>query len=448
MEHKKTHVTNSKKLFLATLFVALIALPLTVIKLQSQKDQRSSATAATVVSFAPTSSQTAPIQKNPNETIPLDIMVNPGTNAVSIVTVVVQYDPAKLSLDQATGFQANAAVFPTITEGPVFANGQFAIGLSIGSDPTRAVTSSVKAGTLTFTAIDGTGTAPTIVSFTTQTSVQSVGANDSANENVLQSTVPAVIAISGTATNPTTNPQQSPIPTADQGTPIPTTAGDMVTPSGTQTSPIPSGIGGNDNPIPTLAITPVASGSAYTPEQFKQFLTLLFSNRIINMRNVLLKISKGQSIPPGQLKRLQKEQEPIVTFFTQLVQLLKTSTTQQNATQAAASGLNGMLNNYQTSNNQLDSFSQGLQGVITDLQTQGADMTSAQAQLTEMKSHIKTVGGLTRSSQDALSSATTQTELKSSVTKVEDNVTKIKSEFAKAKENLSSIRTALQGKQK
>lgn len=438
------------KFLLITLFVALIALPLTVVRLQNQKDQRSSATPATVLSFTPSSSLTTPIQKNLNDPLLLDVMLDPGTNQVSIVTVVIQYDPAKLSINQTNGFQPNMLAFPTTMEGPIFGIGQVAIKLSIGSDPTKAIVAPVKVGTVTFTTIDGTATGTTPVSYTSQTSAQSIGASDSAAENVIQSTTPAIIAIAGTATNPTTPPQVTPFPTIDQGTPIPTSNIPSPTPTTSSVptavpSVIPTGIGG---PIPTIAITPVASGSAYTPGEIRRILSILFSNRVINMKNILSKISKGKQIPAGQLKRLQKEQEPIITFFTQLIQLLQQPAGQQNPAQAVTKGVNGMLTSYQSASNLLASFSQGIQGVVNEQQRQGTNTTAIQTQLDSMNAHIQKIDVLIRDSQNILSTASASATVKTSIKAVKGNMKQIRSEFTQANQDLRAIRAIVRTNKK
>lgn len=222
---------NGKKLFLiGFIVVLLIGIPLTVYLLQQQQEVRSRAEASTNLAFNPSSTSSAPIQKNVGDSIPLDISVDPGKNLVSFVKLEIQYDPSVLATASGA-FKANTDAFPSVLEGPVYSDGKIAVTLSVGPDPTKAIQSKVTAGTITFTALKNTdpGT-PTLVTFTSNTQVLSIGSNDQASENVLSSATPATIAIAGssvsvTPTEPVTTPSEVPTDTpAISGAPSPTTA--------------------------------------------------------------------------------------------------------------------------------------------------------------------------------------------------------------------------------
>jgi hypothetical protein len=226
---------TAKKLFLFGFLVVLLAgIPATIYLVQQQQEQRSRAAKATILNYSPDSSATAPISKQVGDSIPLDIMVNPGTNLVSFVKLEIDYDPDKLATASAA-FQANTAAFPSVLEGPIYSPGKIAVTLSVGPDPTKAIQTLTKAATVTFKAIANTpaGT-PTLVTYGTSTQVLSIGSQDQASENVLSSANPATIVIGGSATLsstpipiPTASPTDTPIPSAtsvpaDTGTPTPT----------------------------------------------------------------------------------------------------------------------------------------------------------------------------------------------------------------------------------
>lgn len=266
---------NGKKLFLiGFIVILLIGIPVSVYLLQQQQETRSRAQKSTTLTFAPDSSQTSPIQKKVGDTIPLDITVNPGTNLVSFLKLQIQYDTDKLATASANAFAPNTVIFPTVLEGPIYSPGKIEITLSVGPDPTKAVQSLAKAGTVTFTALANTPDGqPTLVTYGPTTQVLSIGSTDQASENVLSSSSPATIAIGGEAVSPTTVP----IPTGTltptpeiTNAPTPTTAlVDTPTPGATLTpifTPTPTGTGpATPNQVPVcnnLAVDRETTGVA------------------------------------------------------------------------------------------------------------------------------------------------------------------------------------------
>jgi len=125
------------------------------------------------------------------------MMVNPGTNLVTFIKYQVSYDATKLQPVSTDPFTVNTAAFPTKVEGPIMSSGQIAQSVSVGSDPTKAIQTTTKVGTLNFKAIASTSGTPTVVSFTSITQALSAGSGDQAAENVISTTIPANIAISG-----------------------------------------------------------------------------------------------------------------------------------------------------------------------------------------------------------------------------------------------------------
>jgi hypothetical protein len=246
---------NGKKLFLiGFIVVLLVGIPLTVYLLQKQQETRSRAEKSTNITFAPDSSESAPIQKNVGDAIPLDIMVDPGKNLVSYVKLEIQYDPDKLATASANAFQANSAVFPQVMEGPIYSTGKISVTLAIGPDPTKAIQIKSKAATVTFKALSNTGGTPTRVTYGSNTQSLSIGSGDQASEDVLSSATPATIVIGGSSSlsgTPEALPTGTPEPTAEvptaelSPTPLPTAAVPTAAPSPTQPvgGPAPTALG-------------------------------------------------------------------------------------------------------------------------------------------------------------------------------------------------------------
>jgi hypothetical protein len=246
---------NKKKYFLiGFIIVLLIGIPLTIYLIQKQQEVRSRAEKSTNITFTPDSSATAPLQHNVGDLIPLDILVNPGTNLVSYVKIEIQYDPDKLATSGASTFKANTVAFPGVFEGPIYTPGKIALTLSVGPDPTKAIQQLTKAGTLTLKAIANTPAGnPTLVTYGSNTQVLSIGSNDQASENVLSSATPATIAIGGSAIVPTSEETPQPIPT-DYLSPTPTgVPGDTATPAPTE---MPT-----ETPIPAATATPAPTSA-------------------------------------------------------------------------------------------------------------------------------------------------------------------------------------------
>jgi PKD domain len=261
---------SGKRLFLiGFVVILLVGIPLTVYLLQQQQNTQSRAEKATNLAFSPDSTSAAPIQKNVGDSVPLDITVDPGKNLVSFVKLEIQYDPSVLATASADAFKPNTTAFPSVLEGPVYTPGKISVTLSVGPDPTKAIQQKVTAATITFSAIKNTpaGT-PTLVTYTTNTQVLSIGSNDQASENVLSSATPATIAIGGAA--PTEGiPSGTPEPTAavsPTDVPAATTAPTSPPITDATATPAPTGTGGStNNASPTcssLAVDRETSGAA------------------------------------------------------------------------------------------------------------------------------------------------------------------------------------------
>lgn len=222
--------SSAKKFFLVGFIVLLlVGIPVSVYFLQQQQITTQQAEQSTIFSFSPDSTETNPITKTVGDTISLDVMVNPGKNAVTSVTLEINYDADKLEVASGS-FVPDPINFPTLLSGgPVYTPGKIVASIGISS-PDKAITTITKAATITFKALAPTDNgAPTSIAYTGNNIATSNGGNDQVLENVFSSQIPAFIAISAasepTAT-PTTIPTETPTagPTAvPSDTPTPTT---------------------------------------------------------------------------------------------------------------------------------------------------------------------------------------------------------------------------------
>jgi len=191
---------STKYTIVTFIVLLLISTSLTLFLLKSRQEQRSHAEKSSTLSFLPDSS-TTPIQKNPDEPVDLNLKINPGNNLVTSLKFQISYDPTKLQLSTAEPFTINATAFPVKVEGPLVTGNSLVGTFSIGSDSTKVIKSTTNVGTVHFKAIGGTGGTPTLVTFSSGTLVLSSAATDQSSENVLSSTTPAKILISGNASS-------------------------------------------------------------------------------------------------------------------------------------------------------------------------------------------------------------------------------------------------------
>jgi hypothetical protein len=223
--------SGKRLLLFGFIIILLIGIPLSLYLVQQQQEVRSHAEKSTTLSLTP-----ATTTKGVGDTIPLDVMIDPGKNLASFVKLEITYDPTKLSIDQQTGFVPNPSTFPITVEGPVFSSGKILVSLSIGANTTAAISTVSKVATITFKALETTSGSTTSVGMGPQTQVLAstgpqTGSNDQASEDVLSTTNPAAITITGaTVTTITPNPSVT-ITTAPTVTLVPT-----ATPTPTQTS--------------------------------------------------------------------------------------------------------------------------------------------------------------------------------------------------------------------
>lgn len=197
-----------KKLFgLGLLLIALVGIPATVFIFKQQQDNRSRADKTVILSYEPSSTQSAPVLVPAGTTFSLDVFVDPGPSAVSYVKAELTYDTTQF--EAAGGFIPNQDAFSQVIESSN-APGKVVATLSVGSDTSKALKAKTKIGTLTLKTLtsvpsNATGT----ISFGPDSQALALSANASFNENVIASTVPAYVKFSSPATTCGTTPSDT-----------------------------------------------------------------------------------------------------------------------------------------------------------------------------------------------------------------------------------------------
>lgn len=120
-------------LLLAVLLLLIIGTALLVSFLPQRQTTQQEASGATSLSFTPESSLATPISKKIGDTLDLDLIVNPGTDAVTFIKFQIQYDPTKLEITSTNPFTLDTALFSGFVEGPVLENGLITQSVSVGS---------------------------------------------------------------------------------------------------------------------------------------------------------------------------------------------------------------------------------------------------------------------------------------------------------------------------
>ena len=132
--------SGKKLLLFGFIAVLLIVIPLTVYLVGQQQKTQSSAQKSTTLGFNPASATVAV-----NDTVNLDVMMNPGTNQVSFVKFTIDYDATKLATAAAgstvcptrpnDALCPNVVAFPSVLQGPTYGPGTISVTLSIGWQP-------------------------------------------------------------------------------------------------------------------------------------------------------------------------------------------------------------------------------------------------------------------------------------------------------------------------
>ena len=216
------------------LFVALIAIPLTVYLAQQQQETQSHANPTTTLALSPAS-----VTKAVGENVNLDVVLTPGGNQVNFVKLALKFDPTKLEANEQS-FVVDPLSNLSVVQGPTVENDTLTVVLSVQNDPTKVIKTSTKIGSVAFTTL-AASSVPTQISFdATQIQIRSInsGNNDAFNENVYtgQGTAASVTIqgeVSPTASPtaiPTVEATETPDPTIEAGT---TPTCDSLTPDST-----------------------------------------------------------------------------------------------------------------------------------------------------------------------------------------------------------------------
>lgn len=209
-----TKSTRRWIIIIATIIIAILGISSTIYLAQQQQDTRSRAAASTSLNFIPSSPENNPTNITIGDNIALDIMIEPGSNRASLVRLELIFDATKLQPSDSP-FIVNRDAFPVTQEGPIIQNGKILVSVSIGNDPSRAISTTTKVGTLNLRAAD---IGVSSIKYGQSTQVLSVASNDQATENVLSTANPAYILINNP---PTATPTPSRTPTINP-TPTPT----------------------------------------------------------------------------------------------------------------------------------------------------------------------------------------------------------------------------------
>lgn len=209
------HLSRKITILSTSLLLLLIAIPLTISLLPNRQDPRTKAAAGTSLSLIPKPGPSSSIQKNIGDDVFIDAKVDPGPNSVAVVRMQVQYNPNLLeaypSDEIFVAYNTVTGHFSTTTPPIINTNtgsgaATISVVVSTGSDPNYAVRAPTDVGMFRFKAKAATEVdKPTDVFFTTETKAFSVGGADGSRENILTTTNPAHITISGDAPPPTVN---------------------------------------------------------------------------------------------------------------------------------------------------------------------------------------------------------------------------------------------------
>lgn len=251
---------NKKIILFGFLLVLLIAIPLTVWLVSTQTtNNRTKAEKATTLTLVGPSD---PVSVG--QSFNVGIQLAPGTNQVSFIKLVVQYNKQKLQRGD-PGITLDAKFFPVTLEGPTYDQCQgdlctTTIAVSIGTQTDLIIppgSAATQIGNLSFKALAPTDNGSTTISFTGGTQALSLASGDQASENVLQTPSPLTVLITGVPT-PTLTPDNT-VPT----TPPSNNGGGGGTNNGGGSSDS-GGSSGGESPGITNTPTPSGGGSAGT----------------------------------------------------------------------------------------------------------------------------------------------------------------------------------------
>lgn len=165
--------------------ITLLAIPATVFLTMRSQELRKKAAPATSLTLSPTT-----ITKNIDDEFTLEATINTGENQVVAAEINLTFDATKLEATSIT----NGAKFPNILSSGTVGVGTASIAVG-ASNTTTPITGVGTAAVITFKALAAT-TSPISVRFAPETFVGALGESTT---NVLISTVPTTITITGNA---------------------------------------------------------------------------------------------------------------------------------------------------------------------------------------------------------------------------------------------------------
>ena len=203
-------------LFLSIVIIFLIGLSIILLLVRQKTNTQSHATTATSLFLTPTTPSATV-----NKPLQIVVTINPSTNAVSLVTLDIKYDPTKFSPPTPLSdfFVPNINTFPQVLQGPTqVASGEVEEVVSIGSNPVNAVVAPTNVGTFTLVPIAVSAT-PSEISWGPSVNVLSIAAGDNTNENVLAAANVTSIEINPATISSIQIAQQT-LPAATIGVPL------------------------------------------------------------------------------------------------------------------------------------------------------------------------------------------------------------------------------------
>lgn len=187
--------SRKKRILIAIALTAFLILPVTLLLISRQQTVSTQASSGTSLSFTPESNEEQPIETTTNKDLSLDLMVEPGEgNLISFVKFVIEYDPTYVTVAD-NAFVTNSENFPEVLEEITIEDGTVTGSISVGSDVTKAVSTPTKIGTLTFVPKKETVDTPTVITYTADSQVLSVGEEDDPDASVLSNTGAAFVTV-------------------------------------------------------------------------------------------------------------------------------------------------------------------------------------------------------------------------------------------------------------
>lgn len=181
--------------FIIVSILILLAIPLTVLLVSRNQELRKRAAPATTLTLTPTT-----LTKQVGDEFTLDVHMDTATNQVVAVQVSLAFDPTKLEAE----WIHNGTMLPNIISSGVVGNGTAAIALG-AANTTTPITGTGLVATIKLKALAKTDS-PITVKFAADSFVGALGEGST---NVLTSTIPSTITISGGTTVDTTNTNTS-----------------------------------------------------------------------------------------------------------------------------------------------------------------------------------------------------------------------------------------------